>query len=590
MAVKFSRKWTYLFAALLVTLPAVCAHAEHRTPNLAGLWEAKRDFGPELRGPLTIVQREGKWSAEIGGHSTDATLSGNNLDFEFSGDRGKFRGHLEHKNRTIDGYWIQPGGTMVGPHASPVTLSQISPGQWRGAVVPLEDTSTFYLVIKHNDDGSFGAFWRNPERNLGVFINIDHLKLRGSQIDLIGQRIGSTKEETLATGAYDAENEILSIYLPSRGGHYDFRRIDDDTASDFYPRGKNPAPYAYRPPLPRNDGWPVASLTDVGISQDKIGQFVQMLANLPDDSTHALNLHGVLLIRHGKLVLEEYFHGFSADQPHDLRSASKSMTAVLTGAAIYAHAPISLSTPVFKAMGDNSPDLDPRKRAMTVENLLTMTSGFYCDDTDSNAPGNEDVMQDQTADPDWYHYTMNVPMALNPGEKSIYCSANPNLLGGVLAKTTGVWQPDYFRDHVAKSLQLSRYYLPIMPNGETYMGGGMRLTLRDFAKFGQLLLNGGVWNGKRIVSADWAASSISAHYELRGQHYGYLWWVAEYPYKGRTVRAFFAGGNGGQMVMGFPELDLIFACNGGNYSDKVLFVTQREYVPNFILPAIEDGK
>ena len=73
---------------------------------------------------------------------------------------------------------------------------------------------------------------------------------------------------------------------------------------------------------------------------------------------------------------------------------------------------------------------------------------------------------------------------------------------------------------------------------------------------------------------------------LRGMHYGYLWWVTDYPYEGRTVQAFFAGGNGGQVVMGIPELDLVIAFYGGNYSDPVLYVPQRVYTPRYILPYV----
>src|SRR4029079_3761079 len=148
------------------------------------------------------------------------------------------------------------------------------------------------------------------------------------------------------------------------------------------------------PPPAMDDGWPTASLEDVGISREGIEKFIQMVIDTPIDSVKAPEVHGVLIARHGKLVLEEYFHGENRDRMHDTRSAAKSMTATLVGAAIHAKAPLQWSTPVYAAMNGGQPpaDLDPQKRTMTLEHLLMMRSGHFCDDTNPDAPGNEDAM------------------------------------------------------------------------------------------------------------------------------------------------------------------------------------------------------
>jgi CubicO group peptidase (beta-lactamase class C family) len=110
---------------------------------------------------------------------------------------------------------------------------------------------------------------------------------------------------------------------------------------------------------------------------------------------------------------------------------------------------------------------------------------------------------------------------------------------------------------------------------------------RDFLKLAQLMVNDGRWNGRQIVSRDWARTSGSALRNLtKSQQYGWLWNSVEYPYKGGHVRGFFAGGNGGQIFMGIPELDLVIAFTGGNYNDPALFIPQRVFVPQRILPAV----
>lgn len=584
------RKWMVLvtLAVAVSVLPSLEARVDQAPgpKDLVGLWRAKRHFGPEVKGSLTIERDGAGFRAEIQGRTAPVKLDHDRLSFELAGGEGSFRGRLA-KNRIL-GHWIQPPGVGLGaPYASPVTLEARTPGRWWGVIEPIDDELTFYLPIKLNEDGTLGAFLRNPERNIGRFTNVEHVAFDGRVVKLLGRRSGDAPETTLSEGTYDADSGTFSASL--RGGTYDFSRAPD--TAGFSPRGRAPSPYIYRPPPAENDGWPVGTLEEVGLSHEVISRFIQMLIDMPIDSVHASDIHGVLIARHGRLVLEEYFHGFHRDEPHDTRSASKSVTSVLTGAALLRGDPIGLSTPVYEAMygadAAAATDLDPRKRAITVENLLTMSSGLDCDDSNSDSPGNEDTMQEQTGQPDWYRYTLDRKMVRSPGEKAVYGSANPNLLGGVLARKTGRWLPDLFRDLVAEPLQIRRYAINLTPTGDSYMGGGARFLPRDFMKFGQMMIDGGRWHGRQIVSRDWARKSSSPLYELAGIRYGYLWWVIDYPHGSRTVRAFFAGGNGGQVVIGIPELDLVVAFYGGNYSDAALFKPQRVFVPQDILPAVK---
>lgn len=563
-------------------LAFVLQPAPAQEPDLAGLWAAKVRFGPDVRGPLFLMRQGNTWRADIGGYTEPVRRSARELSFELPDGKGSFRGRLNGSE--IAGQWIGPVNQSSGMrYATPVMLRLDGPGRWRGVVTPLYDAFTFYLPLTRLAGGGYATYLRNPERNQGRFIRASRLDMKDSLVTLTGG------DQILAQGRYDGR--IIS--LPLNGASFDFTRADHETSSPFYPRGKTPQRYRYAPPIRLDDGWPVATLDDVGISRAGIEAFVQRLIDIPMDSLSSPQIHSLLIARHGKLVVEEYFHGYHRDQPHDMRSASKSWVAVLLGAAMQGGVPIRLNTPVYQTMleahqevGPNSlADLDPRKRAMTLEHLISMTAGYDC--ASDSAKGNEDVMQSQTAEPDWYRYTLDVPMLTAPGDTIVYCSIEPNLAGGMLRKISGEPLPEMFYRLVAKPLQMHNYHLFLTPTGEAYGGGGHQFLPRDFLKLAQLMVNQGRWAGRQIISRDWALKSGSALRNLsKIQQYGWLWNSVEYPYQGRTVRAYFAGGNGGQIFMGIPALDLVIGFTGGNYNDPALFIPQRSLVPEFILPAI----
>lgn len=525
--------------------------------DLSGLWEARLRFGPDARGPLILSKDAKGWSADFGGQVFAAREEARAITF--STPHGDFRGKREGND--ITGHWRQEKTTFSGASfATPVRLIANGPSRWRGAIVPFDDAFTVFMMLKARNDGSYDAFLRNPERNFTPRM----------------RRTTLTADE--AARMYNADADVITLPILNRGGHYDFRRATE--ASKFYPRGKTPAPYVYRRPLARDDGWQTATLEEVNIDRAEIETFIRFLIEMPIDSLATPEMHAVLIARNGKLVIEEYFHGEHRDKLHETRSASKSLTAVLVGAAMQAGAPISLSTRVYD---DSEPDA--QKRAMTVEHLLTMSSGYFCDDSNPDAPGNEDALAER--EQDWHRATLALPMASAPGGPPVYCSMTSNLNGAMLMRATKEPIPDLFERLIARPMQFGRYAIFLQPSGEAYMGGGWHLLPRDFLKLGQLMLNGGTWKGRRILSSEFAKRSISPLANLQTMQYGLLWWSLEMPYKDRKVRAFIASGNGTQMVLGVPDLDLLVAMHGGNYGTATSSIGYREYVPQRILPAID---
>jgi len=555
---------------------------------LVGLWQARRSFGP-ARGPLTLRRGPGGWTAEFQGGAHPVGADRDGLAFALPGDAGAFRGRLAADGRRITGHWTPPPSVIHGARfAVPVVLEADGADRWRGEIAPLDDSFTLYLRVQKRPDGALGAFLRNPERNIGARYEIDRLERDGSAIRLVGRSGSGPAGAVVLAGRYDAARDALTIDIPARGGSYELHRDGDRSA--FYPRGAHPGRYAYQPPPAQGDGWPTGTLDEVGISRAGIEAFIQTIADTPIDSAHAPQIEGVLIARHGKLVLEEYFHGESRDRLHDTRSAAKSLTATLVGAAIQAGAPLALSSPVYRTMAGAAPrDPDPRTQAMTLEHLLMMRSGLYCDDGDPAAPGNEDALQSQTDDPDYYHYSLKVPMATVPDQRSVYCSLSPNLALGLVGRATGESGLDTFDRLVGGPLGIARYAWPLDPAGHAYGGGGVRALPRDFMKLGQLMLDGGTWHGRRVLDREFVARASAPLHDLNGIQYGYLWWSLEVPYKDRALRAFFAAGNGGQAVIVVPPLDLVIAIFAGNYSDPPTALrVQQDLAPTYILPAVRE--
>lgn len=552
--------------------------------QLVGLWGSEPVLGPQVRGELTLVRRESTWSARIAGFELTARVDGRKVSVVLPGGQGELRATLAEDGTSIAGHWIQPRTASNGmAFATPVELRALQTGVWRGVVAPLEDRFSLYLVVQKQPDGSVAAFIRNPERNFGNRM-LFQVQLRDGVVQLT-PKAGTPRLE----GTFDADSELLSLRHPFLDATFAFTRRTRSQAVGLYARTPAPGRYVYQKPLGEEDGWATASLADVGMQVEPLQQLVQRILDQEPGQESAPAIQGLLVARHGKLVVEEYFQGFDKERPHDLRSASKNYASLMIGIALDQGAPFTVDTPVvslFPEYKGKISNLDANKRKLTVAHLMTMSSGLACDDNDPASPGNEDRIDDSV--PDWYKYTLDLPMVRKPGEKAVYCSANINLLGGVLRNTTRAWIPEFFEKHVARPLQMRGYHVNLMPDTEQYLGGGISMRPRDALKLGQLYLGGGTWNGRRVVSQRWVERSTAQHATMEpGRTYGYTWWRHEFRVGDHVYSEYEAGGNGGQLVMVIPELDLVVMFTGGNYNHVALWRKFREeLLPQFILSAV----
>ena len=557
---------------------------------LVGIWGAELTLGPFVRGELIVDGRSSDWLARIAGFEVVVQREKSAVTFTLPGGDGEFRGSVSSKGKQIAGHWIQRPAPYPynSRYASPVELSEISPRVWRGEIHPLDQRYSFFLQIDRSANGALTAFIRNPEANL----------FRGRTFDVAlkdGSFALSYKDERLE-GTIE-KNGSLSLPVLHNHPPLVFRRLDPDNAAGFYPRVPATArKYTYQVPVADGDGWRVASLAEVGLDQNRISQLVEKILAEPPSLSNPVNIHSLLIARHGKLVLEEYFYGFDTNRAHDMRSASKTYSSAMLGIARDHGSKIGPDALVYSVFHAYEPfaNWDPRKARMKIKDLMNMTSGYYCDDSSDSAPGAEDRMQNQTAQPDWYRYTLDLPMASEPGgDQAVYCSVDSNLAMGAVRQVTGQWIPDFFNARIVRPLQMRSYYINLTPTGEAYGGGGMYVRPRDELKLGQLYLSGGVWNGQRVVSKQWVQDSLTLRSRFKpimdidvDHGYGYGWHTRPIHVGTRVVRDYYAGGNGGQLVIVIPELDMVVGMNGGDYAEaRKFFRWELELLPEYILAA-----
>lgn len=574
---------TFVLCALILAANAPAQQRRADEAELVGVWGMDTIFGPAAKGELTVSRRGGAWRARIGRFAVDAAGAGDSVRFELPAEQGGFRGRMEAAGARLAGFWTRPGGVEANmPYATPVTLRRVAPGVWRGTVEPLEDRYQLYAWIGRDSAGALTAFFRNPQRNSRGGAQRFAVERAGNAV-----RFVPPGDAAPIIAKLDGAGTRLVVSWPALQRDLPLRRMRRDEARGLFPRVTPGTAYRYRPPVARADGWRVADARTVGMDAAALERLVRRIEAADPADPAAPQVHSILVAHRGRLVLEEYFHGHDQDRPHDLRSASKTFAGVLLGAARQRGLRLGPESPVVPLFaGDGAPrNPDPRKAAITVGHLLTMSSGLACDENDNDSPGNENTMQTQTAQPDWYRFALDLPMARAPGERYAYCSAGMNLAGGAIRAAGGEPLTSAFHRLVAQPLGITHYHVNLTPTGEMYFGGGTRMRSRDFLKFGQLYLDGGVWNGRRIVSADWVAASTRRQSPPDAND-GYGWHLNEIRAGGRAYREYEANGNGGQLLMVLPELDLAVVVTAGNYGNYGVWRKFRdEWLPQHVIPA-----
>lgn len=586
-----------MFLVLLLTL----ADTPAADDALVGMWASETRFPPALHGELTVRREKGLWRATIAGAEA---LSDIEPRFTFDGKRGQFRGKVSADGKTINGFWVQPAGPDAGQqYASPVVLARAGREVWRGSIEPMVETFTLYLSVFRNADGVLVGAFRNPEYGAHGGPMQFRVTREGDAVHFTVKRENGT--EMRRSGTLLTSPDRLQIFWSQINRSVELTRRTPEQAAGFFPRPPGEPKYVYRKPPATGDGWTTARAADTGMNEEALAKLVQRLIESDPTSRRPTLMHSLLIAHRGKLVLEEYFYGFDREKPHDTRSAGKTFSSIMLGAAMRARVPIAPETKLYELVAHKGPfaNPDPRKAKITLAHVMTHTTGLACDDNNEESPGLEDRMQAQTEQPDWWKYTLDLPMVQEPGVRYAYCSGTMNLMGAALTTATKTWLPELFERTVAAPLSFGPHYWNLIPTGEGYLGGGAYLRPRDLLKVGQVFLDDGVWQGKRIVDKAWVAQSTAPRMDINpattgvdpkefGEYYAeatdaYAWHLTVMKVGEKTYRGYQASGNGGQLLIVIPELDLTVVFNGANYGMGGIWGRwSGEIVPQEIIPAI----
>ncbi len=329
-------------------------------------------------------------------------------------------------------------------------------------------------------------------------------------------------------------------------------------------------PESFSAPASLNDGLQTARPRDIALDEDILASLVNRVR------TNAIrNQHSLLILRHDRLVLEEYFNGSSRNDVHTLQSVTKSVTSLLIGAAIqrqYLHG-VDESIVNFFSEYYTLQNIDSRKTSMTLRHLLTMQTGL--DWTEEPYAGSHlETLNNSCGG--WVPFVLNRPMREPPGTRWQYNSGGVIVLSGMLRYATQMFADQFARRVLFEPLGIqneSWYRAPC--DGLPHTGGGLSLKARDLAKLGLLVLHRGRWNDQQIIPEPWLAEStqraaMPGYWSSHPVYYGYLWWLL--PLSGRTGPPdadgdiITAAGAGGQWIFIVPKHDLVVTVTGNGFN------------------------
>jgi CubicO group peptidase (beta-lactamase class C family) len=321
-------------------------------------------------------------------------------------------------------------------------------------------------------------------------------------------------------------------------------------------------------------GWQVSTPEEQGMDSELLAEMLGII----DDENYQID--SVTVVRNGYIVADAITHPPKTDSKHIIYSCTKSVVSILIGIAINQGHIEGVEQPVQDFFPDREiENIDANKEAMTLEHLLTMSTGLECRDSYLYR---WQGMHEMMSSPDWAGYVLDLPMVDAPGNQFEYCNGASHLLSAIISETTGLNALEYAEENLFGPLGITDVDWPADPQGVTVGFSELRMHPQDMAKIGYLYLNEGEWDGEQVVSSEWVAASSQEHISATlADGYGYQWWVED-------SGIYLALGYRGQFIYVMPGMDLVvvFTSTLPDYD----FYVPRALLDDYVIPAVlSDG-
>lgn len=299
-------------------------------------------------------------------------------------------------------------------------------------------------------------------------------------------------------------------------------------------------------------------------------------------------ISSVIVIKNGKLLVEEYFNGEDRSTLHDPRSVGKSFSSTITGMAIrdgYLKNEEEVLDNFYRL--DSFKNYSEQKAKTTLRELLTMSAGFDGNDEDYNTPGNEEYMYPTD---NWVRFALDLPMSktIQKGDWH-YFTAGVILLGDILNKQVKGGLEKYADEKLFRPLSITRYQWQYTPQQVPNTAGGIQMNALDFAKYGQLYKNGGEWNHQQVLPKEWVDKTFTKQLPVKGrsdEYYGYLFWNKSFAVRNTSYEAFYCAGNGGNYILVFKDQPLVIVITATAYGQSYAHSQVSKMLSEYILPAV----